>query len=472
MRRRGRRGARAAAAVANAAKAEVEDLLEQPQFRVLTVDRMNWINPYTGELVPAPFDFRDAAREVLLRERPWEQGRQPMSQQRLHRVRWNHFLRNNVREDARLRYFHPDGHWLNPFTGKWVSDVKRVNGKIGLSTLEEMAAALAMCEAADEGGEMLSDEQLKVIFRDSLRAEAEVTARLQRTGTGSLTPSRAHPVVPSAGRTGASPVETAAFGWTELFGDQSPFDTTPVRNQIATNEVLDAHRMLTEAGIDWALHPGFDRGRRGCFTLLQATQNHQVCLMMGQVLNCGEQGADLVGRLRNELRYLCGKPIGFARLVEQLTEFVYDELGDGSPLAGFVALIDPADHSMDSLTMGTIPAVAMMRGEEMAAQRLGGSAPPMGSLPWDEYKKVINPSITQLQDSGTVFAMHQDGFLAKDGNGQPLGQDAVWRLVGQLANERPREVLSRVISMVAKHVGQPVKDALPHVGLWAMHVRS
>lgn len=450
----------------------IDELLDDPVFRVLTVDRLNWINPYTGDLVEAPFDYRETARAVLRRDRPWEHSR-PMSLRQIQALRWSHHLRANVREEPRLRYFHPSGEWLNPFTGAWIAGVHRVDGKIGASTLEEMAQVLSACEAAAMGAEMLPADQLRHIYTETLKAERAAGEMLQHTrqaAASSRVPSPREGVPAPNYKAQPTPIGTSAlepFGWSDLFGSDSPFDDSPTRNRV-TETVVDAHQLLARAGIDWAIHPGFSAEQHGYHAGLYPTTDDQVLIVIGRILGGSE--AHML-RLRTELRYLGQQHSGFARLVEAIATFCYHEFGAEHQFQALLGLCNPVGRSLDWLACGCDPAV-VATGHHLADVRLlGGKAPAMGTMDWDDFRREMDPSLIQLEE-GMVFACHQDLYRLLAQDGHRIGREAVWQVVAQLSGERPREVLTRVMGRLYRHSGRMFKDALPQVGMLAMRLKD
>ncbi len=131
-------------------------LANDPIFRVLTVDGLNWIDPYTGTLVPAPFGHEEPALAWLRQHQPWkrdgkETAAKPLAE--LQFIRWVHYLKAHLPDPELgwLRQFLPDGRWLNPFTGQPVAGIVRDNGRITMDTVRQLAAVLRDCPPAQSG---------------------------------------------------------------------------------------------------------------------------------------------------------------------------------------------------------------------------------------------------------------------------------------------------------------------------------
>ena len=130
-----------------------QQIASNPAWRVLTLDGLSWIDPFTGTLVPAPFGLDESALAWLRQQRPWLHGQRvvhPKPLADLQAIRWLHWLKANLPhpEYRWLRQFMPDGSWLNPFTGELVKGIARENQRMTLDTVRQLAMVLRDCPAA------------------------------------------------------------------------------------------------------------------------------------------------------------------------------------------------------------------------------------------------------------------------------------------------------------------------------------
>jgi serine/threonine protein kinase len=130
-----------------------QQIATNPAWRVLTIDGLNWIDPFTGTLVPAPFGLDEPALAWLLQQRPWVHGQRsvdPKALADLQAIRWIHWLKTHLPdpEYSWLRQFMPDGSWLNPFTADLVGGIGRENGRMTMDTVRQLATVLRDCPAA------------------------------------------------------------------------------------------------------------------------------------------------------------------------------------------------------------------------------------------------------------------------------------------------------------------------------------
>ena len=202
-----------------------QQIATNPAWRVLTLDGLNWIDPFTGTLIPAPFGLEEPALAWLRQQQPWLRDHRsidPKPLADLQSIRWVHWLKTHLPdpEFGWLRQFLADGSWLNPFTGEPVNDIERENGRMTMDTVRQLAAVLRDCPAAQTcvplAKEVLAQRLREwVPLAQRLTPAAEptpaapemsvTTARL-RHGTRASSNREAHPTAataPSGASTGA-----------------------------------------------------------------------------------------------------------------------------------------------------------------------------------------------------------------------------------------------------------------------------
>lgn len=94
-------------------------LSKDPAFRVLTMDGAGWIDPFSGDIIPATQGHIEAARSHLRRTQSWRTGQARPLRELLY-LRWLAYLRRHMAELPQLRILRA-GRWLNPYTGRWQS---------------------------------------------------------------------------------------------------------------------------------------------------------------------------------------------------------------------------------------------------------------------------------------------------------------------------------------------------------------
>ncbi len=78
-------------------------LVQDSRFQVLTFDKLNWINPYTGQIVSVPFDTEKAISDYLLQQ-PWKSGKEPLPLLKLTQIEWIHYLMRNMNSEELSTY--------------------------------------------------------------------------------------------------------------------------------------------------------------------------------------------------------------------------------------------------------------------------------------------------------------------------------------------------------------------------------
>ncbi len=201
-----------------------QQIATNPAWRVLTIDGLNWIDPFTGNLVPAPFGLEEPALAWLRQQQPWlreHRSLDPKPLADLQSIRWVHWLKTHLPdpEFGWLRQFLADGRWLNPFTGEPIDGIDRENGRMTMDTVRQLAVVLRDCPAAQKGVPLAKEvlahrlrEWMPVAQRvpaaEPVPATPEMTVTTARLRQGARSTNReAHPTavtVPSDASTGAS----------------------------------------------------------------------------------------------------------------------------------------------------------------------------------------------------------------------------------------------------------------------------
>src|SRR5262245_1660487 len=92
----------------------MQQIAQNPAYRVMTVDGLNWSCPYTGAVLSAPFGCDEIAKSHLIATQPWKKF-QLKTVADLNVIRWKHHLDEQFEKETRLKIFHDDGRWLNPY---------------------------------------------------------------------------------------------------------------------------------------------------------------------------------------------------------------------------------------------------------------------------------------------------------------------------------------------------------------------
>ena len=445
----------------------VEALLEQDSFRVRTVDARNWINPYTGERVPTPFDFEPAVTEFLLAQRPWDKHH-PMTFHQVLTIKWTTFIKRSIKHDERLRIFHPDGRWLNPFIGAWVDNIPRKDRRVGSITLKAMAEALALCAKTQGCDDLLPMDQLQRIVQDTLQQQ-----RQTRTIAGpSATVATQQQLTTVQSLSRVSTDGTRA--WANLFDSDSPFDETEAQQQRSRlQQMSDAvHVIIRNSGIDWAMHPGFEQNKGGVIFELIPIGDNQVFMLVGDLPNVGADAADVVVEsLVQLLRHACQTQTAFSNLLQQLNDFLHAQLGPGHEMTGITCLFNSNTRVLESAAFASRPVYAITPDDPNRVQSIGSAMPALGTVPWSDMKRSWNPGALHLQTGTRIMLAHHRLFVVNNDQGVSFDVKTALNAMYQLRYDKPGKTIRRLLELVKQHTGKPLRRCLPYSGLLVMHVR-
>jgi hypothetical protein len=172
------------AAVEAAAEAELWAELERlidtdPRFGLVTFDGLEWIDPFTGVSIPAPFDLRPVILRHYREQHHWRSGAL-LDLAGLLALRWRHWLLANLQREARFRRYDRQHRWINPFDGQAIPGVPFLDGPERLDEVVDiLAEILAQIPDADprelerrrQTPSADGDQKLGIIRRD-----ADITA--------------------------------------------------------------------------------------------------------------------------------------------------------------------------------------------------------------------------------------------------------------------------------------------------------
>jgi hypothetical protein len=232
-------------------------LAEDPCFDVRTFDGVQWIDPFTGQGVPAPFDGHDVRLEVLSDEGHchWQNARL-RSIEDLRTEVWRIYLTEQAPEDQRLRLVGPDGCWYNPFSGAFLDDIRPQdppsaadlraiaqnlaldpnNHPHSLPDLQNIRTRVPELSDNDDSGlheVSISDEDFQIGTRRETHAEARSgTSRMDRERVDPLQRPSSRVVVPPSASPSSLPVASVLSAM-EALDALTAYDTPPRQFQPA-----------------------------------------------------------------------------------------------------------------------------------------------------------------------------------------------------------------------------------------------
>lgn len=356
------------------------DLLRQidtdPLFQVMTGDQQ-WIDPFSGQAVPATQGRAEAARAHLIESGSWR-DREPMPRQQLEIVRWRIDLMRLLPVEPRLRIFGKDGRWLNPFNGELVADIVREEGKITSHTITAMARVLCGCAEALSG--RLLDSQT-------------LSTKIQALGIGRAdSPAQATNALSS--------------------------DMVKARN-VQQNMLAD---LPTVEGYEFAVHFKPHSGVSGDFYEVITMKSGRLLFVIGDVSGHGMQAALVVATALKTLRFLARNTSSCTNLLVQFNDEIRPDLLPGQFITLFAAELDPVSGSLSCIRAGHHAAILVSPEADTIMRKVGKTGMAIGLAAGPIFAGSIHAEMIHLQP-GDMLVQYTDGLTeAMDSEGVEFGE--------------------------------------------------
>ncbi len=339
----------------------VAALKGEPAFKVMTVDGLNWIDPYSLEVIAAPFDYLEVALEHLVRTKPWLPNKQPHPLGDLQLHRWLLFLREHMEFESALRTFASDGRWLNPFNAQWVPLARR-SGAIDAAALTEMATVLMKCPEA-QSGKLLDGYRLQEVVRLEVnQRKGGPTLPEHNHATTRISGSRASQTGIVAVKQGGGPVVDEDLDKAERILDKLLSPLPAVQ------------------GFGFTLHYEPHSQVGGDFYECQEIDPGRFFIALGDVSGHGVQGALVVVAALKSLRYVLKTERDLVTIVGRLNDEVKGDLVSGQFITMFAGLLDTGTRTLQCVCAGHHPAVMISRERPEVVRRIGSGGAAIGLL--------------------------------------------------------------------------------------------
>ena len=373
----------------------IANLGDDPAFRVLTMDGSGWIDPYSGEVVPAPTGYEEAAKAHLARAKPWLKGAAPKPLHELLCRRWFHYLRENLQHIPALRVFR-NGHWLNPYDGRWLPAPDAVALSNPTRLAEHLALALSQCPAA-ESGRMLERDVLEALSARGPGGSAAPAPLVDPT------PTRPARVLPEA-RLPARPVPTrpAAVEATP------PRPATALRHRsdhLALKQTLIAmlRRPPRLAGqqlvVHFAPNAPMPRDFYECCTL----PDGRLLIVLGHVAGTGPGVALLAGAALSAVRALAPRHGALPGLIAALNDAVRCDRVHGCTIGISAALLDLVSNHLICLAAGHPPLVILSARRDEVLRQVRSTGASLGALVGADFLASLEPVEIDLVPGDVVL---------------------------------------------------------------------
>ena len=390
----------------------LERIETDPVFQVMT-DDFHWIDPYTGEAVPANEGRVETARAHLLASDSWQYGN-PMTRQELDVFRWRHDLVPRLREELRMRLFTRDGRWVNPFTGELVSGIRREDGRINDRSILDLARVLAVCPQATSG--LLLD-------LDSLRARVRAaTQDRDESGPQAVTPD-------------SDPMSRAR---------------NVQRWMLAGMPHLD--------GYDLAVHYAPCTAVGGDFYDVLTLPNGHLVFVVGDVSGHGVEAALVVASALSALRLLARDATNAVDLLGHFNHVISNDLMPGQFITLFSAELDIDSHTLTCVCAGHHPGLLFNPEANPVLKRLGSQGMAVGLAPTPIFLSSLRPEAVVI-NQGDVLLQYTDGVVeAVDEQDQPFGDSRLFGVSFFNLGGTMQTLVDAVARASAGFTGGPPRD--------------
>jgi serine phosphatase RsbU (regulator of sigma subunit) len=393
-----------------------------PAFQVMTGDQQ-WIDPYSGQAIPATQGRMETARAHLHETGVWR-DREPLPRTQLEVIRWRFDLMRLLPVEPRLRIFGRDGRWLNPFNGELVADIVREDGKITSHTITAMAKALSICDEA-AGGRLLDSMTL--------------SNRIQSVG--------------NAGRS-----DTQAGGLS--------VDMAKARN-VQQNMLVD---LPSIEGYELAVHFTPQAGVSGDFYEVITLKNGHVMFVIGDVSGHGMQAALVVATALKTLRFLARTTSNMGNLLIQFNDEIRPDLLPGQFITLFAAELDPITGSLSCIRAGHHAALLIRLDGDQVLSKVGSQGMAIGLAAGPIFAGSMHTELIHLQP-GDVLVQYTDGLTeAMNTQTEEFGEVRLYGTLFDKIDAPLQELVDYIASEVTKHVNGPLDDDLTIFALAMLQV--
>ena len=392
-----------------------------PLFAMMTFDKLNWIDPFSGEIVPAPFGTEEVARKYFAEHDHWQRG-QTKNANDMQIIRWLHWIRNNIRSDDRLRIFNPLGLWMNPVTATFSLKTKRVNGKVGPDTLRSMA--IDMIDAgAKAPGDLKDMAALKAAIAGEAAKEESGEAKiiadddfgtnLANESTESYRgPSRESGRIRAVGSGPTSSTDSAVLGLRSLFESIGDAKQKETEEDLEKARKVQLHMMgeipKDLPGCEIAVHYRPYDAIGGDLYEIARLPNDRVFILIGDVTGHGVQAALVTTSAIKALRYITRQEQDLVEILCALNDSAKEDLISGQFITVWAAILDIRNRQIETVCAGHHPAMLGNPDKDVLLERIGNKGMAIGLMGSGILRKQLKTEHYQLEP-GDVICQYTDG---------------------------------------------------------------
>ena len=413
-----------------------EHIEKNPLFHQMSFDGMQWVDPFTCELVPAPFGHTEVARQYYQEHDHWRKG-STRSLAEIQVARWQHYLRENYASDDRLKVFGPGGEWREPFSGTLVNNIPMELGKpdarsframaITLvnagakspSTLKDAAALRAMGgdESEASGGYLIDDGSGGFAIGDEVphqhasgsSSDSGQLTSMSSGGALSINRRMAGDDMPGSSGSDRRPASSqiGASALRSLIEEKNEHDAQDLEKARRVQEHLLGDVPELE-GFEIAVHykpHGHIGGDVYDFIRLD---NDRLFMFLGDVSGHGVQAALVTTTIIKSLRFITKDCDQLVEILAQLNDNAREDLVTGQFITGFAAILDLRQKQIEVCCAGHHPGLCIHPGGPDLVTLVGTKGMGIGLAKSDLIRKALKSEVYQLQ-AGDILVQYTDG---------------------------------------------------------------
>lgn len=429
-------------------------------FQLQTFDHLNWIDPFSGTIVPAPFGHAEIARKYYAEHEHWMKGQTKPSAE-LHAIRWQHWIRLNIKADDRLRIFDGQGRWMNPHNGEFAHQARREGTKVTAATLLAMGRSLvesgarqpddllAMDELqrriglpgsnADDSGvvPIIGDGDFNAGSGDGVALESTESFRAPAQGGGRRISSDRFKAVNSANEA-------------NIKGLRSIFEKIGTDQDKQTSEDLERARKVQENMLPTLPDiPGYEIAVRydpydaigGDLYEIAQLDEQRFLILVGDVTGHGVQAALVTSSMIKALRFITRQEQDLVEILCALNDNAKEDLISGQFVTVWAGILDTAGHRIEAVCAGHHQALLGNSKRNAPIERISNKGIAIGLTNSGTLRKQLKTEVYQIQPGDTLVQY-------TDGLNEMMNADKVE--YGEL----------RVIGSMVSYLDQPLTDML------------
>jgi sigma-B regulation protein RsbU (phosphoserine phosphatase) len=177
--------------------------------------------------------------------------------------------------------------------------------------------------------------------------------------------------------------------------------------------------------------------------------DNRLCIAVGDVCGHGIGAALLMTETRAYLRSAMKRSFDIEQNLTDISKSLIPDLGPGEYVTLMLCCLDPINRTLTYASAGHVPGFLINTSGDVEIT-LGGTGPPLGLFPNQEYSSVA----IKLATRGQTLLMPTDGIMeAESPKGYPFGVEQTIDYVAAHRIESSRQIIEGLYTSVKKHTG-------------------